>query len=76
MEQNAVCKATLFQCKHIITVRITESLRSEKTTKISQANHQPIPTMRTNHVPQCHIYPSLENHQLQCQVQLRQKPMA
>ena len=43
--------------------RIMESLRLEKTTEITQSNHQPIPTMPTNHVPQCHIYTFLEHHQ-------------
>lgn len=30
-------------------------------TKITKFNHQPISTIPTNHVPQCHIYPLLEN---------------
>ena len=40
--------------------RITESLRLEKTSKITKSNHQPIPTMPINHVPQCHISTILE----------------
>ena len=31
------------------------SLRSEKTAKMTESNHQPTPTMPTAHVPQCHI---------------------
>ena len=38
--------------------RITESLRLKKVTKILRSNHQPIPTMHTHHVPQCHIHGS------------------
>ena len=36
-------------------LRITESLRLEKISKIIQSNHQPTPTMPTAHVLQCHI---------------------
>jgi len=36
----------------------TESLRLEKTSKITKSNRQPIPT---NHIPQCHIYMFLEH---------------
>lgn len=42
----------------------SESLRMEKTSKIPKSNHQPIPTMPTARVPQCHIY-------LVCLLQLR-----
>jgi len=35
----------------------------EKTSKIIQSNHQPIPSMPTDHVPQCYIYKSLEHLQ-------------
>jgi len=35
--------------------QIIESLRLEKTTENIQSNHQPIPTMLTNQVPQCYI---------------------
>ena len=42
---------------------IIESLRLEETTQITQSNHQPIPTMPTDWVPQCHIHPFLENLQ-------------
>jgi len=45
--------------------RIIELLRLEKTTKIIQSNRQPILSMPTDRVPQCHIYPFLEH--LQCQ---------
>ena len=34
---------------------ITESLRLEKMSKIIQSNHQPIPSIPINHVPQCHV---------------------
>jgi len=34
--------------------RIIELLRFKKTSKITQFNHQPTPTMPTKHVPQCH----------------------
>jgi len=37
------------------TLLYIESLRLEKTSKVTQSNHQPTPTMPTNHVPQCHI---------------------
>ena len=30
-------------------------MRLEKTTKIIYSNGQPIPTMPTSHIPQCHI---------------------
>jgi len=33
-----------------------ESLRLEKTSKITQSNHQPILTVPTDRVPQCHIH--------------------
>lgn len=39
--------------------RIIESLGFENTSEIIQCNHQPITTMPTNPVPQCHIYLSL-----------------
>ena len=38
-----------------------ESLRLEKTPKITQSKHQPIPIMPTDHVPQCHIHTVLEH---------------
>jgi len=41
--------------------RITESWRLEKTPKITTSN--PIPTMPTDHVPQCHISMALEHLQ-------------
>jgi len=43
--------------------RIIESMRFEKTTKITSSNHQPISTMHTDHVPQCHTSAFLENLQ-------------
>ena len=43
--------------------RITEPLRLEKTTKIIQSDHQPIPTIPTDHVPKCHISTFLEHLQ-------------
>jgi len=43
--------------------RSTESLQLEKTTKITQSNHQPTPTMPTNHIPRCHIHTALEHLQ-------------
>ena len=46
-----------------INYRITELLRLAKITKITQSNHQPIPTMPTAHVPQCHIHTALEHLQ-------------
>jgi len=42
---------------------IIDSLRLEKTTKIIESNCQPIATVPLSHVPQCHIYPFLENLQ-------------
>ena len=36
--------------------KIIDSLKLEKTSKIISSNCQPIPTMPTNHVPQCHIH--------------------
>ena len=36
--------------------QIIEILRLEKTSKITQSNHQPVLTMPTKHVPQCHIH--------------------
>ena len=51
------------------THRITELLRLEKTSKITWSNHQPIPTMPTNHVLSATstrflntFYPFLEHH--------------
>jgi len=44
-------------------LRIIESLRMKKTAKIIQSNHQPIPTMATDCVPQCHINTFLEQLQ-------------
>lgn len=41
-------------------VRITDSLRLEKTSKIITSNLQPIPPMPTKHIPQCHISTFLE----------------
>ena len=35
--------------------RIIESLKLEKPTKIIQSNHQPIPTMPSNSIPQCDL---------------------
>ena len=46
-----------------ILCRIIESLRLEKTSKIIQPNHQPIPTMPLSHFPQCHIHTVLEHLQ-------------
>ena len=43
--------------------RIIESLRMKKTAKIIQSNHQPIPTMASDCVPQCHINTFLEQLQ-------------
>ena len=43
--------------------RTTESLRLEKTTKITKSCHQPNTTMPSNHVSQCHIYSFLEHLQ-------------
>ena len=43
--------------------RITESLRLKKIIKIIYCNHQPIPTMPTNHAPQCHIHTLIEHLQ-------------
>ena len=37
--------------------RITEPLRLKKTSEVTQSNNQPIPTIPTYHVPQCHICP-------------------
>ena len=37
-------------------VYFMESLRLEKTTRITKSNHQPTPTVPTKHVPQCNIY--------------------
>jgi len=45
----------LLLCTLLLIQRITDSLRLEKTSKITKSNHQPIPTMPTNHVLQCHI---------------------
>lgn len=39
---------------------IVEACRLEKTTDNFQSNRQPIPTMPSNHVQQCHISTSLE----------------
>ena len=45
----------------MIRTSITVSLRLEKTTKLIQSmDHQPIPNMPINYVPQCHICPFLE----------------
>ena len=53
---------SLLQLRHCLTeVAVIE--RIEKTTKIIQCSHQPIPTMPTNCVSQCYVYPSLENLQ-------------
>ena len=41
--------------------RTTESFRLEKTSKITRYNHQPIPTIAIDHVPQCHISTDLEH---------------
>ena len=41
-----------------------ESLRLEKTSKITKSSCQFIPTMPTNHVPQCHISMVLEHLQV------------
>ena len=46
-----------------MTQIIVESWRLEKTTEIIQSNHWLIPTMPTDHTPQCHIYTFLEHLQ-------------
>ena len=40
--------------------RTIESLRLEKTSRIIKSNRQPITTMPTGHICQCHICPFLE----------------
>ena len=40
---------------HTQNGQVIESLILEQTSKIIQSKHQPIPTMPTNHIPQCHI---------------------
>jgi len=42
-------------CWPLLSLRIIARL--EQTTKIIQSNHQPIPTMPTDHVPRCHKCP-------------------
>ena len=41
--------------RKLTTLRIIESLRLEETNMITKLNHQPIPTVPNNHVPQGHI---------------------
>jgi len=40
----------------MVKLRIIESFRLEKTSKTTQSNHWPIPSMPTNYIPQCHIH--------------------
>ena len=40
--------------------RIVETLRLDKTSKITKSIHLPMPNMPTEHVPQCHISTFLE----------------
>ncbi len=42
-------------------IEVMESLRLEKTSEVIQSNHQPIPAMLTNYVPQCHIHSFLNS---------------
>jgi len=42
-----------------------ESFRLEKTAKIIQSHHQPMPVAALDHVPLCHIHPFLEHLQWQ-----------
>lgn len=44
-----------------VTIHVTETLRLEETTQNTKVNHQRIPSMLTNHVPQCNIYPFIEH---------------
>ena len=62
-------------CQHPPLYRIIESLRLEKTTKIIQSNHEPIPTVPTNQVSQCHVSMVLQQLQRQSLHQIPWQPV-
>jgi len=50
----------------ILHTEITESLRLEKTSQVTQSNRQPTPTMPPDHLPPCPLHTVQEHHQGQC----------
>jgi len=52
-----------FSLLYFTNRRVIRSLKLGKSAKIIQSNRQPIPTMPTHHVPQCHIHMVLEHLQ-------------